>query len=90
MPRPEPLPEPAAAAPEPEIDFIQNGEAGQRGARRQTRPKFARPSDIMAELESLRKRATQSAPKTGREKGNVTLSTPSAILPNRSATSTAP
>jgi signal recognition particle receptor subunit beta len=64
---PEPVPEPAAAAPEPEIDFSQT-EKQVKGEPDVKHVKVRSSIDIMAELESLRKRATQSAPKPATKK----------------------
>lgn len=64
---PEPVPEPAAAAPEPEIDFSQT-EKHVKGEPDVKHVKVRSSIDIMAELESLRKRATQSAPKPATKK----------------------
>jgi mutual gliding-motility protein MglA len=55
-------PQAAAPAPEPEIDFGQT-EKQTRKAPEVKHVKVRSSVDIMAELESLRKRATQSAPK---------------------------
>lgn len=68
---PEPPPpaelEAAAPAPEPEIDFGQT-EKQTRKAPAVKHVKVRSSVDIMAELESLRKRATQSAPKPATKK----------------------
>jgi mutual gliding-motility protein MglA len=72
LPLPEP-PRPAVAAspapppPEPEIDFGQT-EKPAKAAPDVKHVKVRSSVDIMAELESLRKRATQSAPKTATKK----------------------
>jgi signal recognition particle receptor subunit beta len=66
-PEPEPLPEPVAAAPEPEIDFSQT-EKQVKGEPDVKHVKVRSSIDIMAELESLRKRATQSSPKPATKK----------------------
>jgi signal recognition particle receptor subunit beta len=68
---PEPLPpviaappafEPLSAAPEPDIDFGQSDRPG-KAAPQVKHVKVRSSVDIMAELESLRKRATQSTPR---------------------------
>ena len=59
--------EPPLAAPEPEIDFGQS-EKQTKGAPDVKHVKVRSSVDIMAELESLRKRATQSAPKASSKK----------------------
>jgi signal recognition particle receptor subunit beta len=73
---PEPLPpviaaapayEPLPAPPEPEIDFGQSERPG-KAAPEVKHVKVRSSVDIMAELESLRKRATQSAPKAPSKK----------------------
>jgi signal recognition particle receptor subunit beta len=64
---PEPVPEPAATAPEPEIDFSQT-EKQVKVEPDVKHVKVRSSIDIMAELESLRKRATQSAPKPATKK----------------------
>src|SRR5207237_2958191 len=62
-PKPPPAPPPPAPAPpEPEIDFGQT-EKQAKAAPDVKHVKVRSSVDIMAELESLRKRATQSAPK---------------------------
>jgi len=63
---PEPEP-PAPLAPEPEIDFGQT-EKQAKGEPDVKHVKVRSSVDIMAELESLRKRATQSAPKSTTKK----------------------
>jgi signal recognition particle receptor subunit beta len=60
-------PQAAAPAPEPEIDFGQT-EKQTRKAPAVKHVKVRSSVDIMAELESLRKRATQSAPKPATKK----------------------
>ncbi|MEA2164625.1 MAG: mutual gliding-motility protein MglA [Thermoanaerobaculia bacterium] len=59
--------EPPAAALEPEIDFGQS-EKQSKGAPDVKHVKVRSSVDIMAELESLRKRATQSSPKPASKK----------------------
>jgi signal recognition particle receptor subunit beta len=67
-PEPEEPPVPAPApAPEPEIDFGQT-EKQTKSAPEVKHVKVRSSVDIMAELESLRKRATQSAPKVAPKK----------------------
>ncbi len=72
-PKPEPQPEseaPLAATPvaaEPEIDFGQSEKQG-KAAPEVKHVKVRSSVDIMAELESLRKRATQSSPKPASSK----------------------
>jgi signal recognition particle receptor subunit beta len=68
-PPPEPTspPPPAPPAPEPEIDFSQT-EKPARAAPAVKHVKVRSSVDIMAELESLRKRATQSSPKPAAKK----------------------
>jgi signal recognition particle receptor subunit beta len=61
-PKPPPPPAPAPPPPEPEIDFGQT-EKQARAAPEVKHVKVRSSVDIMAELESLRKRATQSSPK---------------------------
>jgi len=56
-----------SVAPEPDIDFGQS-EKQNRAAPDVKHVKVRSSVDIMAELESLRKRATQSTPKTGTKK----------------------
>jgi len=60
-------PEAAASAPEPEIDFGQTEKQAKR-VPAVKHVKVRSSVDIMAELESLRKRATQSAPKPAAKK----------------------
>jgi signal recognition particle receptor subunit beta len=73
---PEPIPpviaappvfEPLPAAPEPDIDFGQSDRPG-KAAPEVKHVKVRSSVDIMAELESLRKRATQSAPRAPSKK----------------------
>lgn len=66
-PGPEPEPPAPAPAPEPDIDFGQT-EKQTRGAPEVKHVKVRSSVDIMAELESLRKRATQSPPKAPQKK----------------------
>jgi mutual gliding-motility protein MglA len=66
-PRPEVAAPPAPPPPEPEIDFGQT-EKSAKAAPDVKHVKVRSSVDIMAELESLRKRATQSAPKTAAKK----------------------
>jgi mutual gliding-motility protein MglA len=66
-PRPEPEPPPPAPAPEHDIDFGQTEKQG-KGAPEVKHVKVRTSVDIMAELESLRKRATQSTPKAALKK----------------------
>jgi signal recognition particle receptor subunit beta len=61
-PEPPPPQPPAPPAPEPEIDFGQT-EKQAKAAPEVKHVKVRSSVDIMAELESLRKRATQSSPK---------------------------
>ena len=63
----EPEPPPPAPAPEPDIDFGQT-EKPTKGAPEVKHVKVRSSVDIMAELESLRKRATQSTPKVAAKK----------------------
>jgi mutual gliding-motility protein MglA len=56
------VPEPLPAAPEPDIDFGQSERPG-KAAPDVKHVKVRSSVDIMAELESLRKRATQSTPR---------------------------
>ncbi len=66
-PEPEAVPEPPVIATEPEIDFGQTEK--QAKAEPDVKHVKVRSSiDIMAELESLRKRATQSSPKPATKK----------------------
>jgi hypothetical protein len=69
-PVPEAVPEPVAAAlapePEPEIDFSQT-EKPARTAPEVKHVKVRSSIDVMAELEALRKKATQSAPKPSKK-----------------------
>lgn len=66
-PPPPAEPQAAAPAPEPEIDFGQTDKQT-RKAPAVKHVKVRSSVDIMAELESLRKRATQSAPKPATKK----------------------
>jgi signal recognition particle receptor subunit beta len=66
-PEPEPVPETPVIAPEPEIDFSQT-EKQVKGEPDVKHVKVRSSIDIMAELESLRKRATQSSPKPATKK----------------------
>jgi signal recognition particle receptor subunit beta len=69
-PRPEPPPPPPAPAPEPEINFGQTDKQV-KAAPAVKHVKVRSSVDIMAELESLRKRATQSSPKTPKKEVSV-------------------
>jgi mutual gliding-motility protein MglA len=61
-PLPEPEPEPEAESePEPEIDFSQSAKPAKKAQVKHVKVRSS--VDIMAELESLRKKATQSTPK---------------------------
>lgn len=62
-----PIQEPAPAPPEPDIDFGQIERPG-KAAPEVKHVKVRSSVDIMAELESLRKRATQSTPKAALKK----------------------
>ena len=64
---PEPQPPATAPAPEPDIDFGQT-EKQTKSAPEVKHVKVRSSVDIMAELESLRKRATQSSPKVATKK----------------------
>jgi mutual gliding-motility protein MglA len=60
-PPPAPAPPAAAPAPEPEIDFKQTAKPAKNAEVKHVKVRSS--VDIMAELESLRKKATQSTPK---------------------------
>ena len=70
QPEPEQVPEPppaeAAAAPEPEISFSQT-EKPAKAAPEVKHVKMRSSVDVMAELETLRKKATQTTPKTSKK-----------------------
>jgi signal recognition particle receptor subunit beta len=62
-PAPEPVPAPAPIAAEPEIDFSQTEKAAREPEPEVKTVKVRTSIDVMAELEALRKRATQAPPK---------------------------
>jgi signal recognition particle receptor subunit beta len=69
-PPPEPPPPPPPPAPEPDINFGQT-EKQAKAAPAVKHVKVRSSVDIMAELESLRKRATQSSPKPAKKEVSV-------------------
>jgi signal recognition particle receptor subunit beta len=84
---PEPQPEPPPPAPEPEIDFSQTKNPA-KAAPEVKHVKVRSSVDIMAELEGLRKRATQSTPKQPKKEAvaaDIVIETPK---PRRDITKT--
>jgi hypothetical protein len=81
---PEPPPAPApppAAAPEPEIDFARTEKPAKSAEVKHVKVRSS--VDIMAELEGLRKRATQSAPKSAKKEPTATELILAASRPKR-------
>jgi signal recognition particle receptor subunit beta len=64
-PPPAPPPAPATPIPEPEIDFNQSEKPAKKAQVKHVKVRSS--VDVMAELESLRKKATQSPPKPARK-----------------------
>jgi len=77
---PEPPPVPAAA-PEPEIDFARNEKPAKKADVKHVKVRSS--VDIMAELESLRKRATAAPPKTTKKEPSATELILAASRPKR-------
>ena len=81
-PTPEPAPPPApAAAPEPEIDFARTEKPAKKADVKHVKVRTS--VDIMAELESLRKRATAAPPKPSKKEPTATELILAASRPKR-------
>ena len=80
-PEPEPLPEPAPIAAEPEIDFARLAKPAKKADVKHVKVRSS--VDIMAELESLRKKATAAPAKTTKKAPSATELILAASRPKR-------
>jgi signal recognition particle receptor subunit beta len=81
QPEPEPEPAPPAAAPEPEIDFARTEKPAKKADVKHVKVRSS--VDIMAELESLRKRATAAPAKSTKKEPSATELILAASRPKR-------